>query len=185
MGNPATSFRDRFEELEVPVVPLHAVYGPLSGEDLIEKLHVYGRKGSPRSTITDLDPILIVNVTIGNHLTGHAGIVHGGIITLLFDEAMGWAYELIRDDPSSHSALPAVYHRNAVTANLNVCFRKPIPARTPCQLKVYCKSIKGRKVEFLSRLEKQQEEEQVLAGSAASTLYADATSLFIAISSRL
>ncbi len=32
----------------------------------------------------------------GGKLNGQGGIVHGGVLSLLFDEAMGWAHECLR-----------------------------------------------------------------------------------------
>jgi acyl-coenzyme A thioesterase PaaI-like protein len=174
---------EEYERLEVPKIPFHAIYGsPLLGDDLIEQFEVYRRKRCDSQTNTnttntkDDHPILLMNVTIGRILTGHEGIVHGGIITLLFDEAMAWGCEVIREDPS----IPAV------TANLNVNFRHPIKAGTPCRIWVYCKSIKGRKMQLEARMESR------LDGSSnntttprTTTVYADATSVLITISSHL
>jgi len=32
----------------------------------------------------------------GGKLNGHGGIMHGRLLSLLFDEAMGWAYKCLR-----------------------------------------------------------------------------------------
>jgi hypothetical protein len=39
-------------------------------------------------------PWLLVRVR--GKLNGHGGIVHGRVLSLLFDEVMGWAYECLR-----------------------------------------------------------------------------------------
>jgi acyl-coenzyme A thioesterase PaaI-like protein len=172
-----------YEQLEVPTNRFHAVVGALLGDDLLEQFEVYRRRrdDSQNNTSNTKDghhPLLFLNVTIGRCLTGHEGIVHGGIITLLFDEATGWGYDLIREAEGSSM--------RGVTANLNVHFRHPIKVGTPCRIWVYCKSSKGRKYQLEARME------SCLDGGSnntttrtTSTVYADATSLYIAISSRL
>ena len=40
--------------------------------------------------------VLVYAFRSGGKLNGHGGIMHGGLLSLLFDEAMGWAYECLR-----------------------------------------------------------------------------------------
>lgn len=158
-----------YDKLKVPHIPNHAFVGSLLGKDLIEQFQVYRKR--ERSTTTtgnktkQENPYLLFNFTIGNRLTGHEGITHGGIITLLFDEAMGWAFREFREDK----------HVPALTANLNVNFRHPIKVGHPCQIRVYCRARHGRKMEM----------EGVLQSIDGSTVFAAATSVFITVSSRL
>ena len=71
----------------------HAVFGALRGAPgLIERFDVYRRVTLEKAT-TPPHPgtreVTVVDVKLGTRLNGHGGIVHGGIISLLFDEAMG------------------------------------------------------------------------------------------------
>ena len=38
------------------------------------------------------DPTFVssLDLTLGNHLNGHVGLVHGGFTSALLDEAFGW-----------------------------------------------------------------------------------------------
>ena len=39
--------------------------------------------------------VLVYAFWSGRKLNGHGGIVHGGVLSLLFDKAMGWVYECL------------------------------------------------------------------------------------------
>ncbi len=91
---------------------------------------------------------------------GYDGIVHGGIVSTLLDEAMAkLAYEL---------------GYNAVTASLEVRFKKPVPLLE--QLHVYGEIIeaKGRIVKAKARVTK---EDGTLLASGTSTLMRQSGSL--------
>ena len=113
------------------------------------------------------------DVQIGRKLTGHEGLVHGGIISLLFDEAIGWGYQCFaherqcrgREDGNrrKRNKQPAgdqsIQWKDldatppAVTANLNVTYKQPLPAGRRCLLKVYHVKSVGRKHRFHASLE--------------------------------
>lgn len=55
---------------------------------------------TPKEQSNSMNPqqhteLAVVDVKLGSKLNGHAKIVHGGIISLLLDESMGWAYECL------------------------------------------------------------------------------------------
>ena len=107
--------------------------------------------------------MVAVHVKLGRALNGHEGIVHGGVTSLLFDEAMGWAYEslLMDDDPNAV----------AVTANLTIDFRAPLVEGSEGTVRVYHDGTAGRKLHFYARLESVD----------GSVLYSEARSVFVVI----
>ncbi|KAJ4311946.1 hypothetical protein N0V84_010182 [Fusarium piperis] len=70
---------------------------------------------------------------VGEDLCGHPGIVHGGFLATMLDEGLGRC---------SFGALP---HNIAVTANLNVDYRKPTPAGSFLVLRAETYKVEGRK----------------------------------------
>jgi len=56
------------------------------------------------------------------HFQGYPGIVHGGVIAAMLDEAAGRAF-MVGDPP-----------RFLVTARLSVRYRKPVPVTTPLRM---------------------------------------------------
>jgi acyl-coenzyme A thioesterase PaaI-like protein len=42
------------------------------------------------------DEVIIANISLGNRLNGHTGIVHGGILALLLDDLMGFGFHVKR-----------------------------------------------------------------------------------------
>lgn len=101
----------------------NAVHGAMSFPRGIERYHIY-RKGGKQE--------LACIVRIGEKLCGHPGVVHGGVISTLFDNSFGWLF--------------FACHENAgFTANLSVNFRRPILADSTGVMKVYIESQEGRK----------------------------------------
>jgi acyl-coenzyme A thioesterase PaaI-like protein len=88
---------------------------------------------------------------------GYEGIVHGGLITTVLDEVMGWA----------------IYIRRlwAVTGTINVRFRKPVRVGVPTRGIAWVEKVSGRKVDVRAQLV-QSEDGVVLA---------DATAIFIRV----
>jgi hypothetical protein len=71
-----------------------------------------------------------LSVRVGGKLNGHGGIVHGGVLSLLFDKAMGWAYECLRlrdgETPDQQSvAAHDGESRHRVFSRLVSCHNKP------------------------------------------------------------
>ena len=79
----------------------NAVHETLEGQGLIEEYGVYRKAGDQEITCI---------ASFGDRVNGHPGIVHGGIISTVFDNTFGWLFTIL-DYPSSF------------TANLNVNFR--------------------------------------------------------------
>lgn len=214
---------DDYERLEVPALPKHAVYGPLLGTGLIERFNVYARKrlrktGNPNTgTCTSYeasknerrlhpagqqrqqqgDLLVMFDLQIGQRLTGHDGIVHGGIISLLMDECCGWGYEACQryrreksytntetlGERSEDGASSDFSSAPAVTANLIVNFRQPLRAGVRCVMRIYHDKTEGRKISLRARLESCGDDDHNVSGSTA--LYADGTCIYIALRSRL
>jgi acyl-coenzyme A thioesterase PaaI-like protein len=85
---------------------------------------------------------------------GYEGIVHGGLITTVLDEVMGWA----------------IYVRRlwAVTGSMTVRFRRPVPIGEPLTARAWVASVSGRKVDVRAELSRDSD----------GLLLADATALF-------
>ena len=146
----------------------HAIFGALRGKDLIERYHVYQRVNMNTEHQLTIIPssreLAVVDLKVGKKLNGHRGITHGGIISLLFDEAMGWAYECLQQQDHIDSSGMTI-----VTANLTVDFRAPLLEGSEAVIRVYHNETKGRKIYFSAKLESKD----------GNVLFAEATSLFI------
>lgn len=174
-----------YDKFEIPPLRSHAIYGSLLGDGLIESLEIYRKRGVKKKNRTDSSTsssssssrqqpsgsaaVVVCDVRIGGRLTGHEGIVHGGIISLLFDEVMGWAYEF-----STHGQLAARLVP-AFTANLTLNFRSPVEAGVATRVLAFYEKTEGRKVYISGRME----------STDGSVVYADATSVFVVMNSRL
>jgi acyl-coenzyme A thioesterase PaaI-like protein len=129
----------------------HAIFGTLLGENLIEKYEIW-KQGTKR----DNDDVTVSFVTFGSSLNGHPGIVHGGILSLIFDDMFGFAYEAL-----------GVTH--AVTANLNIDYRAPVPQNTKVRIAVQLSTRDGRKLYWKAQM----------TSADQQILYAEATSLYV------
>ncbi len=90
-------------------------------------------------------------------MNGHPTFVHGGIISLVIDNTFGWLFFGLD--------LPL-----AVTANLNVNYRAPLPMNTTCILQSKLIRHEGRKM-FM----------EATMHDLHGTKIADSTSLFISL----
>ena len=95
--------------------------------------------------------------TPGPEHQGYGGIVHGGLISTVLDEVMGW--ELSNRE---------IW---AVTARLNVQFRKPVEVGVPTKATARIVSDQGRKIELEASLYRVED----------AVLLAEATGLFIRV----
>jgi acyl-coenzyme A thioesterase PaaI-like protein len=132
----------------------HAIFGLLLGEDRIESYEVFKRPKNADDTANA--NVLIALVKFGDSVDGHPGVVHGGILSLIFDEALGYGYEAI-----------GVSH--AVTANLNIDFRAPVPAGAHVRVAAQLEHREGRKLFWTAQMTSLDQ----------SVLYAEAKSLYI------
>jgi adenylylsulfate kinase len=103
----------------------------------------------------------VIMYYIGSNLCGHQGIVHGGLLATLLDEGMARC---------CFSALP---NKVGMTANLNVNFRKPMPADSYVVLRAVTTKVEGRKAWVEGRLESLTPEGET------PTVYAEASALFV------
>ncbi|KAL3786826.1 hypothetical protein HJC23_008100 [Cyclotella cryptica] len=153
----------------------HALFGTLRGDGLIERYNVYRRVHSGRGI--DAHPqkeIIVVDLKLGHKLNGHDKIVHGGIISLLIDEGLGWAaYESLVHHNGQLSKEFTTNNTLLVTANLNIDFRAPFMAGSEAVIRVHLDEEKttGRKMYFVAKLES-------LDGSV---VFAEASGLFLCV----
>jgi len=126
----------------------NALHDTLLRPELLEQYEVYAKN--------DSDEIMSV-VRFGSKINGHPTIVHGGITSLVFDNSFGWLFFSVD--------LPM-----AVTANLNVNYRNPLPMNTTCILRSKLNKLEGRKMFMTAVLH-----------DTNGKMIADSTSLFIAL----
>ena len=79
------------------------------------------------------DGEVTVETTVPDHFQGYPGIVHGGIVASLVDEALGRVHMGPADDP-----------RFMFTAKLNVNYRKPVPTEIPIRIIAHALKSKRR-----------------------------------------
>jgi acyl-coenzyme A thioesterase PaaI-like protein len=188
-SSPTTSHHN-YERMKTPVrgaLKEHAIFGSLYGDMMIEKYEIWKQKQKQQTNDIDNDNddididnnVVIGYVKFGNNLNGHIGIVHGGIISLLFDDICGFAFD-------------ALGIKHAVTANLNVNYRKPLLANTnEVCLTVQLDTIKsqGRKLYFNVQMKSTKTISTISTTAAINSalddnddeniLYAEATCLYI------
>jgi len=97
------------------------------------------------------------SVTFGDAFEGAPGIVHGGFVAAVLDEALGMV-----------AALPGT---PAMTGELKVRFKRPTPTRTRLEIRAQVDEARGRRVLVSGEL---------LAGGLVT---AAATGLFVAVGS--
>ena len=149
----------------------HVIFGQLLQNGCIERYDVYQRinttnnkndnngilLGEQQPRANDESPELIVaDIELGSNLDGHEGIVHGGILAMLFDDAMGMAF--------SAMGIPM-----AVTANLTVDYRVPVEADSKVMIRVRLSRREGRKLYFTAQMTNHE----------ASVVYAESTALYV------
>lgn len=181
---------ERYQRVVVPddlLQPNHAVFGKnglLGVDGSLEHFDIWyhpprsrqpapgGKQTPSRKRSAEL---VVFDLQVGRKMTGHEGLVHGGIISLLFDEAIGWGFQCLAHESQccgrgdgSHKRRhvdkrPAIDQTiqwkdldatpPAVTANLNVTYKRPLPAGQRCLLRVYHVRSEGRKHHFDASLE--------------------------------
>lgn len=78
---------------------------------------------------------------LGSDLSGHPGIVHGGLLATLLDEGF------------ARCCFPALPNKVGVTANLNIDYRLPAMANSYVIMKAETVKVEGRKAWVEGRLE--------------------------------
>jgi uncharacterized protein (TIGR00369 family) len=129
----------------------HIIYGQLLQDDLVESYRVYRKLHR-----TENDPVVVGAVQLGTSLNGHEGVVHGGILALLLDDILGFGFY----------ALEIPY---AVTANLNINYRRPVPEGSTVRIYAYLQQQEGRKLRWQVEMKSPD----------GKITYCDATSLFV------
>lgn len=124
----------------------NAVHGAMCKIGHIPRYEVYEKNG--------VQEIAVV-VHVGDRLCGHPGIVHGGIISMIFDNSFGWLFTVAKI-------------KAAFTANLNINYRKPVLADSTAVVRAKVTEISGRKLYMSATWE------------SGGVVYADASTLFIA-----
>ena len=130
----------------------HAIFGVLLGDKMIEKYDIYKRPAD----LSNADDVIVAHAKFGDKVNGHAGVVHGGILSLVFDDFLGFGFE-------------ALGVKKAVTANLNIDFRAPVYSGTEVLLKAQLENREGRKLYWRAQITSMDGEK----------LYAECTSLYI------
>lgn len=98
---------------------------------------------------------------LGLDVSGHPGIVHGGLLATLLDEGL------------ARCCFPAMPNKVGMTANLNVNYRKPAPAGAFLCLKARTTKVEGRKAWVEGHIETLAEEGE------EPVVLVEATALFI------
>jgi len=147
--------------------PSYAVFGPLMESNLVERYDIYKRTNinTELQEQQEKSEVLSVDIKVGTRLNAHVGIVHGGIISLLFDTSLGYA-------PIAY--LGEKYNRDlvALTANLKVDFQAPFKEGSSAIIRVFFDRLEGKKKLYFSA---------ILEDADKSVVYAEASSLFILV----
>mmetsp|Transcript_22996 Transcript_22996/g.54580 ORF Transcript_22996/g.54580 Transcript_22996/m.54580 type:complete len:365 (+) Transcript_22996:34-1128(+) len=147
----------------------HAIFGVLHNEGLIERYEIWKKKENENeeqeredvqqrtaASLSDDENVIVAFVSFGHRLNGHVGIVHGGILSLVVDDLCGFAFEAI-----------GVQH--AVTANLSLNYRSPVPENTTMKITIQLHKREGRKLYWTVQM----------TSLDGTRLYVEATSLYI------
>ena len=97
---------------------------------------------------------VIVETTVPNRFEGYPGIVHGGIVAALVDEALGRVHMGPADNP-----------RFMFTAKLEVQYRKPVPTEKP--IRIVAHGVKSKRRSATSKAEVFGPEGELLAEADA------------------
>ncbi|GMG05578.1 unnamed protein product [Aspergillus oryzae] len=148
--NPA--FTESRPHLKIPAElrDRHLTAGTLSGPDrIVVPPHVFSEKDGKS---------LVSIFYLGSAISGHLGIVHGGLLATLLDEGM------------ARCCFPALPNKVGVTANLNIDYRRPAMAESYAVLRAETVKVEGRKAWVEARIEtlpKEGEEPAVLVEAKA------------------
>ena len=82
-----------------------------------------------------------VETTVPDQFQGYPGIVHGGIVASLVDEALGRVHMGPADDP-----------RFMYTAKLTVQYRKPVPTNQPIKIVAHARNSKRRSATSVAKV---------------------------------
>ena len=100
---------------------------------------------------------------LGPKLSGHPGIIHGGLLATMLDEGL------------AQCCFPALPNKIGVTASLKIEYRKPCPADRFVVLKATTMKVEGRKAWVKGRIESLVEPGE----GESPIIYAEAEALFV------
>lgn len=129
------SFKETRPHLTMPasLKPYHLVAGVLTGP---------GKVTVPPFMFSSSETRQVISIFhLGPELCGHPGFVHGGVLTVLFDEVF------------ARTAMPYLPSKLGVTANLNIDYRAPAAPDSWYALKARVVGQEGRKAWVEGRLE--------------------------------
>jgi acyl-coenzyme A thioesterase PaaI-like protein len=106
-------------------------------------------------------------VQFGHGVDGHPGVVHGGILALVVDDVLGFAYSVA--DPSVEVA---------VTANLNMNYRLPVPSGSRVLVRAWLLERFDRKLVFSCRVVEEFDRDSD-GRQGVRQVYCDATSVYV------
>ncbi|KIW19210.1 hypothetical protein PV08_03504 [Exophiala spinifera] len=106
-------------------VPDHLTVTTLAGPDLISS--------RPYVISNDEAGKLLAFYHLGRRLSGHNGIVHGGLVGILLDECMGRA------------CFPKFQAKIGVTVKLEISYQAPIPVDSMVLVSAETADVRGRK----------------------------------------
>ena len=148
------------------MISSHAITGALLKEHYIEAYRVYQRPSSDttlsvfdRTELATVDPQpqVIGLVRVGTQVDGHKGIIHGGILSMLVDDVLGYGFYSM--------GWPAAF-----TANLTINFRKPVRAQSMLRIECHFRGRERRKLIW---------EIRAVDAQRPHILYVEATSLYV------
>ncbi len=84
-----------------------------------------------RIKFVDRGDDVIVRTTVDRHFEGYPGRVHGGVVTALLDETIGWACSVKA-------------HKMLYTVEIKVRFRKPVPGGEELIVRGWCSEMHKR-----------------------------------------
>jgi acyl-coenzyme A thioesterase PaaI-like protein len=128
----------------------HLLHDTLNGEDKISDMKIYRDVKSNE---------VIVTCSMGQGVSGHPNIVHGGATAALLDNSFGYAFF-------------ATNVGNGFTANLNIDYRAPIMVGSKIILTTRASKVEGRKVYLTAEIRSRNEDDY-------DKLYVEAKCLFI------
>ncbi|KAL3471528.1 HotDog domain-containing protein [Aspergillus californicus] len=149
--------------------PSHLVAGSLSGDGKLAEAPYIFLSRQPSSPTTEpkaeQDPSqsrAVAVFHVGKQMCGHPGYVHGGFLSVMFDEVF------------AHTVSQAFASGTGMTANLNVDFRKPaLPGRVYV-LRAETVKVEGRKAWVEGKLMMMP-----LAEEGEAVMVAEARALFV------
>ena len=184
MRPPPMKCKYEYEKIENKLNPAakkeHAVFGSLAKNGAIERFDIYKSVPLQSNEINKFDEskkkeIIVADVRVGKAMNGHKGLVHGGVISLLFDETFSFVHEAIPLEQIAKNQYTSNGNDSGetivVTANLNVTYKKTLPAASDIVIRVYHEKNEGRKIYLYARMENRD----------GSMLYSDANVLFVVI----